>query len=274
MKNYFEIKTFKRDLKTSHVSNDAHLHDFHEIFYLKSGECTAFIGHSINKYKKGDFVIVPAGLMHRTDYTGIGLHERVVISFSEDIVSWLKEALGKEMTREFLNSSVVSVPEKRREYVEEILSKLFFEKTSPDILSEGYIKCQMTQLLLFILRCKKYGATIEREPEAKDSIIQEAAEYIYNNYSEKITLEDMAERLHMSTTGLSKKFKSATGFGFKEYLQNIRITNAERLLIETDKPVTEIAYECGFSDSNYFGDAFKKIKGTSPLKYRKIKEAL
>ena len=53
---------------------------------------------------------------------------------------------------------------------------------------------------------------------------------------------------------------------------SIRIKNACRLLLETKLSITDIAFECGFNDSNYFGDAFRHMKGVSPNKYRKNKE--
>lgn len=64
----------------------------------------------------------------------------------------------------------------------------------------------------------------------------------------------------MSKSFLSKRFKTATGFGFKEYIINLRIQNACRLLLETNKSITDIAFECGFNDSNYFGGFISKDK--------------
>jgi AraC-like DNA-binding protein len=75
----------------------------------------------------------------------------------------------------------------------------------------------------------------------------------------------------MSSTYFSKKFKKVTGFGFKEYVNNIRLKEASNLLLETKYSITNIALKCGFTDSNYFGDFFKKMKGVSPNKYRKNK---
>lgn len=84
----------------------------------------------------------------------------------------------------------------------------------------------------------------------------------------------MADKFHISKSYLSKKFKSVTGFGFKEYLVNVRIKNACTLLLDTNKSITDIAFECGFNDSNYFGDAFRHVKGMSPNKYRRNKETI
>ena len=75
----------------------------------------------------------------------------------------------------------------------------------------------------------------------------------------------------MSPSYFSRKFKLCTGFGYKEYLITIRILESCNLLSTTNMPITEIAAKCGFEDSNYFGDSFKKINGISPREYRKNK---
>ena len=125
------------------------------------------------------------------------------------------------------------------------------------------------ELLLFIIRCKNYEENVIKEIDVDNRIIQEVATYIYEHYADNLSLEYVADKFNLSRSYLSKKFKTATGFGFKEYIINVRIQNACNLLLETNKSITDIAFECGFNDSNYFGDAFRKAKGISPHKYRK-----
>ena len=74
----------------------------------------------------------------------------------------------------------------------------------------------------------------------------------------------------MSESHLSRKFKAHTGIGINEYITYVRITNAEKLLRETELSVTEVADQCGYSDSNYFSTVFKRIKGITPQKCRKL----
>ena len=173
-----------------------------------------------------------------------------------------------------LIGGVISIPSKRRDYIETLLNKLLFENEGQDILSPAFIQAGLLELLLFMIRCQQYENNVYKEIDVDNQLMQEIATYIYEHYDKKITLDDMAERFHISRSYLSKKFKQATGFGFKEYLVNVRIKNACRLLLETNHSITDIAFECGFNDSNYFGDAFRRIKGIAPNKYRRNKEAI
>lgn len=77
------------------------------------------------------------------------------------------------------------------------------------------------------------------------------------NYNKDITLDEIADMLHLNPSYFSKKFKAVNGFGFKEYLNTIRINHSEQLLLETDMSITEIALECGYDNSNYFGDGLQ-----------------
>lgn len=264
----FDIKRIKKSNMRSTGRGEAHTHPFHEIFYLSSGECKSFIDHNIYRFGKGDLVIVPGGCLHKTIYTGKGIHERIVISFRYETITWLEAQLGAEYLKDCMSPGVISVPEKRREYVISLLDKLMFENETPDILSPAFIRTGLVELLLFIIRCRKYEENVIKEIDVDNRVIQEAATYIYEHYSEQLLLDSVAEKFGLSKSFLSKKFKKETGFGFKEYIINLRIQHACRLLLETDRSITDIAFECGFNDSNYFGDAFRKVKGISPRAYR------
>ena len=169
--------------------------------------------------------------------------------FKESNLKWLNDIVGPDFVKESLSTGVISIPDKRRDYVESLMNKMIFENEGQDILSPAFIRTGL-------------------------KLMQQIETYIYENYDKKLSLEDMSDKFHISRSYLSKKFKAVTGFGFKEYIVNVRIKNACRLLLETNKSITDIAFECGFNDSNYFGDAFRHVKGVSPNKYRKNKEAI
>ena len=180
--------------------------------------------------------------------------------------------VGTDIVSDVMQAGVISIPEKRRDYIESLLEKLLFENEGQDPLSPGFVSVALAELMLFITRCKNYEENVIKEIDVNNRIMQEVATYIYNHYSERLILEDVAKKFNLSRSYLSKKFKSVTGFGFKEYIINVRIQHACELLLNTNKSITDIAFECGFNDSNYFGDAFRRTKGISPNKYRKNKE--
>ena len=270
--NKFTITKMKRGALL--CMKTAHYHPYHELFYLISGECNMFFNHNIYKLKTGDLVIIPSGEIHKTNYPAIGNHQRVAISFNDEDLNWICETLGKDEINESMNGIVISIPDKRRDYVEGIMSKLIFESDTPDALSGSFTKILFQELVLFIIRCQKYEVDVIKEIDVDNSLIQKIATYIFDNYDKSIYLDDVASKFNISRSYLSKKFKIITGFGFKEYLVNVRIKQACKYLLETNKSITDIAFLCGFNDSNYFGDAFRHIKGMSPNKFRKYKQAV
>lgn len=272
MPSDFKIAKVRRE--NTDTKQSSHIHPYYEIFYLINGDCTFFIDHNIYKLNRGDLVIVPAGEIHKSTYPETGYSERFVVSFRENNLGWINEILGEEMVKQSLNMGIISIPDKRRDYVESLMYKMLFESEGQDILSPAFIKTGLIELLLFIIRCQRYEENVVKEIDVDNQLMQEIATYIYDNYDKRISLDDMSRKFHISRSYLSKKFKTITGFGFKEYLINVRIKNACRLLLETNKSITDIAFECGFNDSNYFGDAFRHVKGVSPNKYRKNKETI
>lgn len=93
--------------------------------------------------------------------------------------------------------------------------------------------------------------------------------YINHNCADKITVDDLCALCHCSPSYLIRVFKRFSGRTISSYINDSRIAKAKRLLESTELSVTDIAYSCGFSDSNYFSNTFKKTLGLSPREYRK-----
>lgn len=102
-----------------------------------------------------------------------------------------------------------------------------------------------------------------------DTIIQQAKRFIDNHYADdEISLQLVAENIHVSPPYLSNLFKSETGKNYTEYLFERRMEAAYQLLRNTNKTITDISLETGFTNPNYFSSCFKKDSGVSPKQYR------
>ena len=92
--------------------------------------------------------------------------------------------------------------------------------------------------------------------------------YIEENYKKNISLSELASLMNISTMYFSNSFKSAFHISPKQYILNKRLTESQRLLLETDLSVKEIAYAVGFENENYFSEFFSAKVGISALKFR------
>ena len=103
---------------------------------------------------------------------------------------------------------------------------------------------------------------------ANSDRIKKVCEYIEKNYQEKIKIQDIAARLNITETTLSRLMKKRTGRSFIEFLNDYRIGFATRWLTETNQTISEIAFRCGFYNISNFNRIFRKIKGCTPGRYR------
>lgn len=269
MENQFSISQVKRNAYFD--MKEAHMHPYYEIYYLVSGKRRIFVNHTIYVVNKGDVVAIEKGALHRSTYLMDKSHERINIHFTDQFIAPLYEEFGRELVLKCFQNPHMTIPASRREYVDSLMQRMEYEYKIPDTFSRRLLKNHLYELLIFLIRCQEFQYSTMEELDAVDEAIQGVAKYICENYNTVITLEDAAKRANMSSAYFSRKFKRTTGFGFKEYLSNVRLKEAATMLLETNASITEIALSCGYNDSNYFGDVFKKMKGMSPYQYRKNK---
>ena len=126
----------------------------------------------------------------------------------------------------------------------------------------------LAELLISLQRYRDGMEESDGNEDTSHSRMREVAAYLCEHAAEQITLTEVAAHFAVSPSHLSRVFHQETGFGIREYLIHYRIRQACELLLNSGLTVTEIADRCGFSDSNYFGDAFKKATGLSPREYK------
>lgn len=244
----------------SDVMTGGHYHGMYEIYFLLSGSCQYFIENKLFDVQAGDIVLIPKGAIHKTIYRGTPT-ERYLINFSGDYIApELSEAAGRLFTEKLYRPDKDSIGG-----IVDIFRKIGEESSHFDGYSRLLITGLLSALFSLMLRTPSSGTA----GRSRISIpIESVTQYITAHFKEPITLEQMAAMASLSVSYFSRLFKNTTGFGFKEYLTIIRLKEAKALLLHTDTSICEIAYACGFNDSNYFSSVFKDLHGISPLRYR------
>ncbi len=143
----------------------------------------------------------------------------------------------------------------------EILQRKFIDDAVSD---EARFKKTLEQVLIFALEFRDSKMTGKYA-----DVILKAKRYIEENYADQnTTLTTVAQAVALSPNHFSTIFSQECKTTFIEYLTNVRLENAKRLMRETDMKGYDIAYECGFSDPHYFSYIFKKNTGLSPREYK------
>lgn len=229
-----------------------HFHSLYEIYHLEEGVCNYLIEDKLFQMLPGDTVFIPKGVIHKTSYED--MHSRLLVNCSEE---YLKNAE--------INKAFVYRNKKYSGEIHSVLKSIEKEYLHADKFSNGLIFGYMQQLLSIVHRTRNEF----ENTRAQNKYALKALDYLSDNYSGEITLSDLAGRLSISPEHLSRIFKKETGLGFNEYLSLLRLKKAETLLkLDKDMSVSEVAFACGFNDSNYFCEKFKGAYGMSPLKFK------
>ncbi|MDI6878492.1 MAG: AraC family transcriptional regulator, partial [Desulfitobacteriaceae bacterium] len=104
--------------------------------------------------------------------------------------------------------------------------------------------------------------------ERRNELIENVKHHLAANFSKDIKLNDVAKEANMSYHYFSKFFKDETGHNFTDYLVNIRIKEAKKLLDEDACSIKEVSVQVGYKDPNYFSKIFKKMVGLTPTEFR------
>lgn len=239
-----------------------HFHYQHELYYLVSGDTKYIVADEIFHLFPGNFIFIPKEVVHKTDSESCLHNERILLSIEDTVFDDDSRKLLHELTAHKL----IHIPENKLPVVEDLLRKLQLEARQEDAFSDGLRKLYILELLTLLCRLRYDYVPKLSETE---KLMHAVAEYIKENYSQDLSLMALSRRFAVSESCLSRRFKAVCGIGLNEYITNVRIHNAEQLLMENLFSVTQVAERCGFNDSNYFATVFKKMKGTTPLKYGK-----
>jgi len=245
-----------------------HCHPYYELSVIEHGSCRFLIENSMVDLHDGDFLLLPPQLFHYTRYLfGTCLRSGVYFRL-EDLDPALVAQMPEGMDF-FSRMRLFQAPDSARRQFGELLGRMAAEEESFDERSGLMLKLQLQELLLLSSRVCQFLEDSPANIHTTDRQVLLAARYINDHFRQQITAADIAAAAGFSPNYLSRKFREAAGIGVHDYLVFIRLRAAAFELISTQNSVTEIALHCGFSDSNYFKDAFKKKYGMTPRNYRK-----
>ena len=254
-------ETKQRD--PSFVMTGHHCHSCFELFYVQTGQCRFLIDRNFYDLGAGDFILIPPMVLHYTRYV-FGSCVRTVILFRrEDLTGDVLKSIPEGMDF-FSETRVFKVAEAWRSRIEVLLGQMVEEEQTHDAYSEQIRKSALQYLMLQCCRVCAFLPGSADDIRTTDPQILKAARYINEHYMQSITTEDVAGVVGFSPNYLSRKFRLEAGIGLHEYLVFVRLHHAARELVSTVDSITAIALRCGFSDSNYFKDSFKKKYGVTP----------
>ncbi|MBQ4515816.1 MAG: AraC family transcriptional regulator [Clostridia bacterium] len=255
------------------LSFPEHYHNFVEFVYMLRGKCVHVIDKEMYPVKRGDMVIINYNQSHSilgstdAEYINILMKPEYISRalVNQENAFALLNLSEFETFREILDKEkkCVSFSADERDQIERIIYIL--EKELEENSPGGELAVRSALNLLIITVFRKMSLVLDKE---FSGITEELLDYIKSHASEKITLDDIAKKCSYNPSYFSRIFKQYTGLNFSDYLNRIRIENTVFLLSNTELKIEDVCYRSGFSDKTQFYRCFKKIKGTSPYKFK------
>jgi len=254
-----------------------HFHPECELTFIREGSGERFVGDSMEPFGDGDLVLLGADLPHfwRSRGRGKGGKSRaVVVHFAEKFPGGEMAAarefsgMGKMLQQArqgWCFSDDGDLSERIGNRMGELAAAAGLKRLLLllDILSELVDASQSARFI------SSAGHVPLRDLKASHRISR-AYEYVYANLGEAITLDAVSRAAGMSPAAFSRYFKRLTGRNLTHFIGELRISQACKLLRETDLGIAEVAYEVGFGSLSNFNRLFKELKGLSPREWKAV----
>lgn len=259
------------------INNRWHYHSEIELIHIKKGEGTQFIGDSIKRFEAGDVVLVGPNLPHYWRFDDIYYEENTTASADVRVAHFNENFWGAHFLDLPENNAIKSVLEKSKRGLQ--VTGRMRQKVA-DLLEQLQVADGPLRLILLIealnsiANCKQLVqlSSIGFKPELVDTEkdrINAIYEYSIKNFKRKIQLEEIAEVANISPNSFCRYFKSRTRKTYSQFLIELRVGHACKLLIENNHCIKRLCYESGFNNFTSFHKYFKMITGKSPLAYQK-----
>ena len=237
----------------------AHLHKELEIIYVRKGKAVAYADKNSYLLNAGDMFIAFPNQVHY--YRTVIRGEFMVLIFSPDILYDVSSKISK--SKPDINCFTSLDDGNLKDIFDSIYS---LDGEYKNIAISGYLNVVMSRILP-----KLRLQTVDTE---NNSAFFNVIDFCTRNFKDDITLDIVAEELHLSKYYISRLINNRLKQNFNEYINNLRISEACNLLRATDAKIADITEDVGFGTIRSFNRAFKLIMGMSPAEYRSKNNAL
>lgn len=236
-----------------------HTHHFTEVFYITSGRGEFIVEEEKLSVSANDFIVINPKVRHTEMSMRKSSLEYVVLGIED-----LSFLFDSEANKKNYSVFKCPVPDKTLDFFFHLLCvEIRKKETNYELICQNTLE----SLLLYIMRNYNCGFSIISSSE--DNIrCAYVKKYIDDHFKEKITLDNLADVVHINKYYLSHAYSKCYNISPINYLIDRRIQESKTLLLETDYSVTQISLIVGFSSPSYFSQTFKKSLGKSPAEFR------
>ncbi len=259
----------------------AHFHYYIEMLYALSGDFRIYINGNYHEFASGDFVLINSREVHQIDAISENGGSYLVVRFLPELIydgisqsHFELKYLLPFITENSVNEKVIkaSILNEKNSSVPKRMQDIIKEATEQEYGYELAIKNQIGGIYLWLLRYWHTSDNNTLFPASTDQQLKQqlspALTYMLKHYEQPIAASEMAKLCHLSYSYFSRSFHRLMHMKFNDYLNNIRIREAEKLLVSTTLSVTEIAASVGFCTTSYFIKQFQKHRHISPKQYQ------
>lgn len=255
-----------------------HFHEEYELVLIDKSRGTKFIGDNVSLFEEGDLILIGSNIPHLFRNNKDYYSESWKLEASSTFIHFTEQFLGNDffelpemrlVQKLLANASLaLEIQGKIKDYTIGKLHDMLEEKPPQRLLS-------LLEILIRLSESRELKPLLSTQFDAQDTSnskdterIHKAFEFIMKNYTQEIYVTKIAAMLNMSSASFSRYFKHHTHKTFSNYVTEIRISHACRMLMQGDNNISEISYLSGFENLSNFYRHFRKITGVIPKDYR------
>ncbi|MHB1177634.1 MAG: AraC family transcriptional regulator [Daejeonella sp.] len=265
-----------KQLEATYFDPTFHFHKEYQLFLVLQGKGIRFVGDNMKPFEKGDLVFTGPNLPHVWRSEDCYFDKKNNLKTKGIVIYFHDNFLGKTIHQKQELENIVHLLQKSTRGLEingdtnRQVSKMMIELLELKGITSIIQLLKILDTLANSTECNfithKHYAPINTEAETNR--MNKVYEYVMKNFRQTIRLEDVAAIASMTPTSFSRYFKSRVNKSFSDFLKEIRIDYARKLLSEEEMNINQIAYECGFQNLSNFNKQFKTVTGKQPFHYR------